>query len=155
HAFSESDVRLLETLANSMSVALENARLFDKTQLLLKETEQRATELAIINSVQKGLAEQLDIQSIYDLVGDKLYEVFLCECVQIVIYDPMTNKSYSPYCIERGDRHTHALGEPRGFFKRVIETGRVLWLNEITEQTRLEYASGAPPTGRQPVTSIV
>jgi GAF domain-containing protein len=47
-------VRLLETLANSMSVALENARLFDETQRLLKETEQRAAELAIINSVQEG-----------------------------------------------------------------------------------------------------
>ena len=32
HAFSDADVRLLETLANSMSVALENARLFDETQ---------------------------------------------------------------------------------------------------------------------------
>ncbi len=42
HAFSESDLNLLQTLANSMSVALENARLFDETQRLLKETEQRA-----------------------------------------------------------------------------------------------------------------
>ncbi len=31
NAFSDSDIRLLETLANSMSVALENARLFDET----------------------------------------------------------------------------------------------------------------------------
>ena len=46
HAFSDSDVRLLETIANSMSVALENARLFDETQRLLKETEQRTAELA-------------------------------------------------------------------------------------------------------------
>ena len=36
------DVRFLQTLANSMSVALENARFFDETQRLLKETEQRA-----------------------------------------------------------------------------------------------------------------
>ena len=41
NAFSDSDIRLLETLANSMSVALENARLFDETNRLLKETEQR------------------------------------------------------------------------------------------------------------------
>ena len=33
-AFSEADVRLLQTLSNSMSVALENARLFDQTQRL-------------------------------------------------------------------------------------------------------------------------
>ena len=55
HAFSDSDVRLLVTLANSMSVALENARLFDETNRLLKETEQRNAELAVINSVQEGL----------------------------------------------------------------------------------------------------
>src|SRR5690606_30850036 len=30
--FSENDVRLLETLANAMNVALENARLFNETQ---------------------------------------------------------------------------------------------------------------------------
>jgi GAF domain-containing protein len=37
NAFSDSDVRLLETLANSMGVALENARLFDETTRLLKK----------------------------------------------------------------------------------------------------------------------
>ena len=35
NAFTESDVRLLQTIANSMSVALENVRLFDETQHLL------------------------------------------------------------------------------------------------------------------------
>ena len=54
HAFSDADVRLLETLANSMSVALENARLFDETNRLLKETEHRTAELSVINSVQEG-----------------------------------------------------------------------------------------------------
>jgi GAF domain-containing protein len=58
-AFSESDMRLLETLANSMSVALDNTRLFE-------ETQRRNEELAIIKSVQDGLASKLDIQSIYD-----------------------------------------------------------------------------------------
>ena len=58
NAFSDSDVRLLETLANSMSVALENARLFDETTRLLKETEQRTAELAVINSVQEGLGKR-------------------------------------------------------------------------------------------------
>ncbi len=58
NAFSDSDVRLLETLANSMSVALENARLFDETNRLLKETEQGKAELAVINSVQEGLVRE-------------------------------------------------------------------------------------------------
>ena len=62
NAFPDSDVSLLTTLANSMSVALENARLFDETNRLLKETEQRTAELAVINSVQEGLAKELDMQ---------------------------------------------------------------------------------------------
>ena len=55
NAFTDSDLRLLTTITNSMSVALENARLFDETNRLLKETEQRTAEFAVINSVQEGL----------------------------------------------------------------------------------------------------
>jgi GAF domain-containing protein len=87
HAFSESDVRLLETLASSMSVALENARLFDETQRLLKESEQRAAELQIINSVQQGLAAKLDVQAIYDLVGDKIRDIFHAQGTAVYLFD--------------------------------------------------------------------
>ena len=70
-----------------MSVALENARLFDETQRLLKETEQRAAELQIINSVQAGLAAELNIQGIYDAVGDKIREIFRNKDLGIRIYE--------------------------------------------------------------------
>jgi transcriptional regulator with GAF, ATPase, and Fis domain len=50
HAFTHSDVNLLTTLANSMSVALESARLFDETNRLLKETEQRNAELVSLTA---------------------------------------------------------------------------------------------------------
>ena len=49
-AFSDDDVRLLTTLAGGLTVALENARLFE-------ETRQRNAELALVNEVQRGLAE--------------------------------------------------------------------------------------------------
>ena len=56
HAFGEADVRLLRTVAAGMGVALENARLFAESQRLLKETEQRNAELAVINSIQQGMS---------------------------------------------------------------------------------------------------
>ena len=60
HAFSEADLRLLTTLAGSLSVALENARLFE-------ETRQRNAELALINDVQRSLAENLEMHAMYEL----------------------------------------------------------------------------------------
>ena len=65
NAFSETDVRLLATLANSMSVALENARLFD-------ETQRRAAELATINTVSQALAGELNLEALIELVGEQI-----------------------------------------------------------------------------------
>ena len=102
-AFSESDMRLLSTLAASLSVALENARLFDETKRLLTETDERAAELAIINSVQEGLAQNLDMQAMYDLVGDKIREIFDAQVTDIAIYDTAAGTMSFPYTIERGE----------------------------------------------------
>src|SRR5438552_8458169 len=104
HAFSQADVRLLETLANSMSVALENARLFDETNRLLKETEQRTAELAVINSVQDGLAKELDTQGIYDLVGDRLQQLFSAQAVIIASFNLTTRTEYFNYVFENGEK---------------------------------------------------
>src|SRR4029079_7835965 len=102
HAFSDSDVRLLQTLANSMSVALENARLFDETQRLFKAEQQRAAELAIINSVQEGLSSKLDMRAIYDLVGDKIQEIVNAQVVTINTLDVPANRSILEYGVELG-----------------------------------------------------
>src|SRR5213075_1309347 len=103
NAFSDSDIRLLETLANSMSVALESARLFDETNRLLKETEQRTGELSVINSVQEGLAKELDMQGIYELVGEKTRGIFNAQVIDIVTYDKRTQLIEDRYGYEKGD----------------------------------------------------
>src|SRR5207248_3492698 len=103
-AFGEAEVRLLSTVAASMGVALENARLFDETQRLLKETEQRNAELAIINSVQAALAAELNIQGIYNAVGDKIRDIFHNRDMSIRIYDPETGMVHYPYTYEKGNR---------------------------------------------------
>jgi len=104
-AFGESDVRLLETLAGSMSAALENARLFAETQRLLKETEQRNAELAVINSIQQGLVAELDLQAIIELVGRKLGEVFSAEVVGIALHDAVRDIVTYPYLLDHGERY--------------------------------------------------
>ena len=57
-------------------MALENAR-------LVHETRQRNAELALINSVQEAIAGELELQAIYDVVGDKIQEIFDAQVVDI------------------------------------------------------------------------
>ena len=106
NAFGEAEVRLLTTVSDSMGVALENARLFDETQRLLKETEQRNAELAVINSIQQGIARSLEFQAIVDLVGDTLRAVLHTQDIGIRWIDPKTKTIHPLYVYEHGVRKT-------------------------------------------------
>ena len=138
HAFSDSDVRLLQTLVNSMSVALENARLFDETQRLLQETTQRNNELAIINDIQRGLASKLDLQSIIDLVGENVRKIFMADGTVISLYDSSTRMLNTLYQIlgeYREHEEIHPL-EP-SLTARVIETRQPLLIGTMEEALAL------------------
>jgi len=124
HAFDEADQRLLTTLAGSLSVALENAR-------LVHETRQRNAELALINSVQDAIAGELDQQAIYDVVGDKIQEIFDAQGTAIAILDEAAALVSFPYLVERGERlRPEPVPFTAGFTKHVLETGEPLLINE-------------------------
>src|SRR5262249_60444018 len=103
-AVGEAEVRLLTTVAASMGVALENARLFDETQRLLNETERRAAEVAVITGVQQAMAEKLEFQAVIDLVGDKLREVFHTGNIAIRWWEEKSNLTHWLYIYEHGKR---------------------------------------------------
>ncbi|NRF68982.1 GAF domain-containing protein [Aquincola sp. S2] len=124
HAFSEADARMLSTIGAAMAVALQSALLFDQTQALLKETEQRNAELAVINSIQQGMAGSLDFQAIVDLVGDKLREVLGSENVGITWHEPASNQMHTMYAVEKGRRLQLPPYTPRsgGAWERMVAT---------------------------------
>lgn len=137
--FAESDVRLLTTLASNLGIALENARLFAETQRLLKETEHRNAELAIINSVQEGLASKLDIQTIYELIGEKVREIFNVQVMDIVTYDPESNLISMPYSYEKGDLSVITPREPYGFRLHVINSQAPFLINQNFSELAAQY----------------
>jgi PAS domain S-box-containing protein len=134
HAFTESDQQLLETLAGSLSVALENAR-------LVHETRQRNAELALINGVQEAIAGELDPQAIYDAVGDRIRDAFDAQVVSIATTEEATGLVHYPYLIERGER---LQAEPRqlaGFAKHVLDTREPLLIAENLDAESERYGS--------------
>ena len=130
-AFSESDERLLTTLASSMGVALDNARLLGETKRLLTETDERAAELAIINGVQQGLAAELDLQAMYELVGDKIQGIFDAQVVDIGIYDLEAGFTHFPYAIERGVRYPDEPVPITDVVRANIAVGEPVLINDV------------------------
>jgi PAS domain S-box-containing protein len=128
-AFSDSDVRLLTTISNSMSIALENARLFDETQRLLQETKDRAAELSIINSVQAALSSKLELDTIYNLLGEKILEIFDVQTVMVVVYDAATNLCHFPFLYEKGVRLTQEPLPPSGISGYVLQHREPIMIN--------------------------
>ena len=130
NVFSASDERLLVTIAASMGVALENARLFGETKRLLAETDERAAELALINDVQRGLAERLDMQAMYDLVGDRIQSIFDAQVVDIAVVDRSDGLIHFPYTMENGERFPDdPVPNTNNHRTLVMETRKPLMLN--------------------------
>ncbi len=138
-AFDEADLELMQAIAGQTGIAIENARLFTEKQLLLKETEQHAGELALINSVQQELASKLEVQSIYDLVGDTFRDIFDAQVVMISSYDPQTNTVEHRYAIERGRRvYSPGRHPPGGFRSKIIRTKQPVLVNSnVAEEATL------------------
>ncbi len=156
YAFVDSDVRLLQTMAASLSVALENAHLFDETQRLLKESELRTAELQIINSVQEGLAQKLDTTSIYNLVGNKIRQIYQNADLSIGIYDPSCDQLMVPYLVENGNRRdfTPFKVAGKGFIGNLLKNPHTLLINENMEQAVLRYQSEDVTGGGLPKSAL-
>src|SRR5439155_16172373 len=105
--------------------------------------EQRAAELAIINSVQQALAAELNMQGIYDAVGDKIREIFRHADMNIRIYDPQTNLIHYPYAYWNGQRIAIASSQldSKGFGPHVLRTRETLVINENMQQEMEKYGS--------------
>ena len=154
YAFDAAAVQLLNTVAATMGAALENVLLFDETQRLLKETEQRAAELAIINSVQQALAARLDLQGIYDLVGDKIRDIFDAQAVLVVSFDHDRGVEKFNYNFEKGRRfHSadRAITETR---RQLIKTRKPIFYSRLTPEMITERG-GSTIEGTEPPKSVV
>ncbi|HEY6072279.1 MAG TPA: GAF domain-containing protein, partial [Anaerolineales bacterium] len=103
HAFSGSDVSLVETLANSMSVALENARLFDKTRQLLDAAEKSNRLQVALYKIADAASSASDMQQFYATLHGIIAELMYAENLFIALYDEQNDLITWPYYVDTVD----------------------------------------------------
>jgi len=148
NAFTNKDAELLDALALQANIAIENTRLFEKTQQSLKEVN-------TLYQISRGLATSLDAdQLIREMIG-LLQRIFDYYHVQIYLVDSETGdlvvKHGSGYIgdelIQRGHRlpagegivgHVAEIGEP--FMTNNVEDVSFFKRNPLLAQTQYEMA---------------
>src|SRR5262249_49197897 len=137
HAFDEDDQRLLTTLAGSLTVALENAR-------LVQETRQRVGELATVNSVGQALSSQLDLDGLIELVGERVRDTFDADIAYVALHDEAAAQIEFVYYYESGERRPEApLQYGEGLTSQILRSREPLLLNR-REQHEGQASVGTP-----------
>lgn len=98
---------------------------------LRAENRQQSAQLAVLYSVQQALAADLDMQGIYDAVGDKFREIFPeCESLDIRMVDALTGRIEFPYVHEHGERVEVEPMPSGGIMMRILATASTLDISE-------------------------
>ena len=99
NAFSESDERLVGTLANQAAVALENSRLHN-------ETQQQLNRLRALHSIDLAITNSLDLNVTLDVLLNQVMQQLHVDAA--VIFLKAANINDLKYVMSRGF-HTHLL----------------------------------------------
>lgn len=152
--FGQTDLELMEAIANQTGIAIENARLFAETQRLLEETKNRNAELASINGLQLGLASKLDKDEIYELVGEKLRGIFGAHGLLIYSFDHERRLVIDEYAYEKGRRYEIPPQKMTTFHKSLISEGKTVFIRENSKEY-FDNMNHSMPAGEMPRSLII
>lgn len=111
--------------------------------------EQHITQLSLVNQLQEKLSVDLEMQAIYNLVGDSLRDTFNAQVVMITEYDQRSNQIFHHYAIENG-QHLSIPGWRQIDYARqnIVNTGKSMVINggEILQCVREKKMRVIPGT---------
>src|SRR5215213_3471724 len=95
--WSQDEQLLVKQVADQLSLALENARLF-------QETQSRAEELSVLNEMARELSTKLDTTEIAEVVYRYTSRLMDTSYFFIALYDEKNEEKHYPLAFEEGNR---------------------------------------------------
>ncbi len=122
--FSAADLATQQTIADQLSAAVENARLYS-------EARRRAERLALINRISAAVGAVLNLPDLLEAVRREVVPVFEADAFFIALYDPSSNELDFRIQEDEGRRYPPTR-EPvgTGLTSRVIRDRRPLLVND-------------------------
>jgi GAF domain-containing protein/DNA-binding response OmpR family regulator len=140
NAFGEAEVRLVTTVAASMGIALENARLFD-------ESQRRTRETAALAEVGRDVSSTLDMALVMDRIARHAKDLLHGDNSAIFLPDA-DGKRYRAIValgtIADRIRETE-IETGLGIIGNIVEVGRAEFVNETQSDPRAVQIAGTEP----------
>ncbi len=86
--WSDDDLIMVEQVADQLSLALENANLFQQTQDALSIADDQARRLALLNNMSAEISLAADLEEIYQIVVNQTNSIFPSERVSLTTLAP-------------------------------------------------------------------
>ena len=128
---SREEIGVLEIFANQAAVAIENARLYARTQA-------RARQLTTLNEVSRSITSTLDLPAVLRLIIAKAMEILEVEAGSLLLTDEETNELVFQIAlgpVETKLRDTR-LPLGTGIAGTVAQTGEALIVNDVHHDPR-------------------
>ncbi len=120
--WSADDQLLVKQVADQLSLALENARLF-------QETQARAEELVLLNAMGNELSTQLNVEGIANVVYTYTSMLMDAKNFYVALYDEKTDEKSYPLAYEEGGQIQLNTGKVtgRGFTDHIIRNKKTVF----------------------------
>jgi NtrC-family two-component system sensor histidine kinase KinB len=155
HHVTESDLELMQTIANQVTLALENARLYERTDRALAR---RVDQLAAIEEIGRELTSTLDITRVFNLVLQRVMGTTGASAGLLAICDDacselqlIVDRGYPAGTLERYWKHGWPTSD--GIVGRVARTGTTMLVNDV--QADPSHVFHLPDTCAQLIVPVV
>jgi signal transduction histidine kinase/putative methionine-R-sulfoxide reductase with GAF domain len=136
--WTEDERRLVEQVADQLSLALENARLFQAER-------QRAGELDRLVELSRLISQNLELEEVYATAHRIIGQLMPAEAFFINLLDSPSKEFISSYGIDRAIRlPVEHFSTDSGFSGNVLKTGRPLFIEDLSNETALFPRKPAP-----------
>jgi PAS domain S-box-containing protein len=136
HEFTAGEMGLIEGIARQVAMAIENARLYERTdQALAQRVEELSTTAEIVHELT---AASLDLERVIDLMLDKAMQATEAEYGVVALYDEeqeglllLAQRGYPPSALEPYRYEPWSV--ERGIVGRVVKTGTMALVPDVSQ----------------------
>ncbi len=141
NAYTARHQNLLARLANQLTVAIQNARLFEQAQ-------QNTRDLAALNELARTISQQTEVVPMLEVTYQKLQNLIPVDTFLVGLYDEQSNTVTYPILYDEGQRYEVPSGplNPGSGTGRAIRSGKaeliLLTAEELARVTSVARAVG-------------